>query len=390
MSPHSPLRRILPSLGLLVGLFWAHPANAYYCGQFPMAIESLICSQPELMALDDDMAKAYHSAVEARTPEDKPRLEAEQRRWSAGRWEACGAVGAHASAAERQAAQECLRTNYQERMAALSNWHPPQWASSNFTLPVLPDPINPESILTAMFGPKGKEEDGGGHPWIIYGSGTDSLAGLDSRVSAALIHRFVKDGTDHYLLMTKADIRGGGHHTPAPIGGAVYRRAGQQWHPVNGERVVTLSGHYGQGPSMDVKMFGRVPLVSIAIGDNFSGGESMNYQYLSFTNGNLAEVLLLQDEFIDSEVPDGNRHCRRIEHDLKVLDEDHNSLPDLLITTSFSEESGFTEERGYCEMTSKPGRRFWRDKTRLIYGGTAYCAPRPGKDAHLPVCSKKD
>lgn len=381
---------MMTSLGLLVGLIWAHPADAYYCGPSPLAIDLLICSQPELMTLDDYMQKAYRSTLDARTPEDKFRLEAEQQRWLSGRWEACGAVGRGATESAQRAARECLRADYLTRIAALEDWHPPEWATEDFTLPILPDPIAPESILTAMFGPSATEADGGGHPWIVYSSGAHSLAGLDSRVSAAFVHRFMKDGTDYYLLMTKASILGGGHHTPAPIGGAVYRRAGQQWHPVSAERVVTLSGHYGEAPSMDIELFDRVPLVSLVIGDNFSGGESMDRQYISFAHGKLAEVLFLQDVFIDSEDSGGDRHCRRIEHDLKVLDRYTNGLPELLITTSFSQEDEFTVESGYCEMAAKPGRTFWRDKRRLTFNGTTYCAPRRGKDARLPVCGKQE
>lgn len=372
---------VLATLALLA---WTSTAQAYYCGQYPGAIEKLVCAQPDLMALDDEMKATYRATLDARTTDDKPRLEAEQNRWLWERWKACGKAGP--SPAEPQAAQQCLRTDYLKRIAALRNWHPAPWAhDKSITLPVLPDPIDPESILTAMFGPKAAEDDDR-HPWIVYGPGANNLAGDDSVVSTAFTHRFVKDGTEYFLLVSQAHIEGGGHHTPGLIGGAIYHRVNSEWQPVTATRIITAAGLYGTAPAMKLEPFGQQPLLVLTSEDGYMGGESTTQHYVAFANGNLAPVLRLTDDFQGSDDKD-YRNCRKITHDLRKLGTYRHGLPDLLVTSSFSKEGNFTDEKDYCNMAAKPGRTFWRQRTRLIFDGTIYCTPRKTKDTQLPACA---
>lgn len=83
---HSPIRQILGALGCsILTAAAAAEGPAYDCAKASGSVESLICSDAELAALDREMASVYAAALRKAGNEHPPVLKAQQRGWIKGR-----------------------------------------------------------------------------------------------------------------------------------------------------------------------------------------------------------------------------------------------------------------------------------------------------------------
>ncbi len=112
------LSRYSTLLILSTGL-WASPALAQkglpaaQCSRAATPTEGALCANPQLRALDADLAEAYHRALATTTKGSAERREliAEQRNWLKER-DAC------------KADVSCLEEEYQSRISTLRDWEP--------------------------------------------------------------------------------------------------------------------------------------------------------------------------------------------------------------------------------------------------------------------------
>jgi uncharacterized protein len=77
-------------------------ASSFDCAKASSPAERLVCSNPELSALDSRMSEAYSNAIGAVEPASKPRLVIEQRHWIRYVRDVCDTVN-------------CLRSAYGQR-----------------------------------------------------------------------------------------------------------------------------------------------------------------------------------------------------------------------------------------------------------------------------------
>jgi len=99
---------------LIICLFFAHQASAasFDCAKAQSAVEKSICGDPELSLLDESLAKAYQSAMQATG--NLEGLKSRQQQWLTKTRDQC-----HDSS--------CLQNAYQTRMAELRNVGPNPW-----------------------------------------------------------------------------------------------------------------------------------------------------------------------------------------------------------------------------------------------------------------------
>ncbi len=96
----------------------AAPQPSFDCAAASQPLETLICADEELAALDSDLAKAYRARLAATSGDAQATLRLEQRAWAGNRAAACGIDGG--DALEVDDAIGCLSALYRARIDALA------------------------------------------------------------------------------------------------------------------------------------------------------------------------------------------------------------------------------------------------------------------------------
>jgi uncharacterized protein len=99
----------------------AAAAAGFDCGKAAAPVERLICGNPALSGLDDQLAAAFRARREGLDEAGRAAALLEQRRWVQARLAACGIpLKGDLADAQRPAAETCLTAQYQTRLAELA------------------------------------------------------------------------------------------------------------------------------------------------------------------------------------------------------------------------------------------------------------------------------
>jgi uncharacterized protein len=118
---------MLPAMVLAVGLLTMpghRPAIAasFDCAKATQPLDQHICHNAELSHMDEDLAAGYARAKAALGPDGQKLLQASQRDWLAFAHRICKTrLDAKIAKAAEQTADECLKSEYQERLDDLGN-----------------------------------------------------------------------------------------------------------------------------------------------------------------------------------------------------------------------------------------------------------------------------
>src|SRR5262245_1807338 len=156
-----PLLTLVAAVAIVFVVPWSASGQAVECFRATTAVETAICSDPSLTALDAKMARLYADFVNVSTPESRIDWATQQTQWMTTTREAC---------ANELYVKSCLSAAYNARNAFLFGYA--RWqlgpASSRTIMYFCED----KTILTVDYRPKGGTNDRvtQGKARVTYGS----------------------------------------------------------------------------------------------------------------------------------------------------------------------------------------------------------------------------
>jgi uncharacterized protein YecT (DUF1311 family) len=116
-------------------------AASFDCGKVSKPLETLICLDSEVSALDSSLGEMYRNAFRSVAIENQSRLRDEQRSWLQERNKACALnSGDVTNPPVRTTKVSCLRKMYQARLETLAEYVPAQQTAKNKSEPSISEP----------------------------------------------------------------------------------------------------------------------------------------------------------------------------------------------------------------------------------------------------------